>query len=127
MRISDWSSDVCSSDLRRRPRLPARSGRAPERRVRCRRSSRLPASRAAAPGLLMIGGDVRRAARKAAFSECASPTPASALPALHASSQILFFLFLLYYTHASVSWCTLLFYTVYFPRSSLLPSLPQCP
>src|SRR3546814_16360684 len=40
MRISDWSSDVCSSDLRRRPARPL-AGRAGRRRWRSRRASGL--------------------------------------------------------------------------------------
>src|SRR3546814_9817370 len=54
MRISDWSSDVCSSDLRnavvdiRAGRPPAR-GRRPSRRVRRRRTHRLAADGTCCP------------------------------------------------------------------------------
>src|SRR3546814_4832360 len=56
MRISDWSSDVCSSDLARRPRAPASRGaaaasapRPPARRERRRRSCEVGLDMAADP------------------------------------------------------------------------------
>src|SRR3546814_17743866 len=71
MRISDWSSDVCSSDLGRlchRPALPRREQDADAARARLRRGrgrlfgqQRRPA--AVAPGAQAGGGEPQAAAR----------------------------------------------------------------
>src|SRR3546814_6004371 len=65
MRISDWSSDVCSSDLRHRPRRPERNriGRNPRGR-RAIAPRKLPKPKAALPRFHIPQRAIERVARR---------------------------------------------------------------
>src|SRR3546814_3559310 len=70
MRISDWSSDVCSSDLQRLPWLPHHPS--PMLRARPLPYIRIPIAAAAPVGLSICGRSEERRVGKECVSTCRS-------------------------------------------------------
>src|SRR3546814_1650955 len=93
MRISDWSSDVCSSDLRYWDAGPAPPVRCPSRQCRCRRAAFAPAPRDRRPGVRLpatrcpIG---RRARYNTGYRDCRSEEHTSELQSLMRISYAVF-------------------------------------